>query len=99
MKKVWNEPAFDAPAAIEGPVTAGLREREPAACARLMRRYNPLLFHTARSILVDEGQAEHAVQDAWLRAFATLHAFRGECSLRAWLVRIVLHEARQRQRA
>ena len=43
--------------------------------------------HRAR-ILRDDGVAEEAVQDTWLRAFTTSHAYRGEASLGTWLARI-----------
>lgn len=64
----------------------------------LMRRYNQRLFRTARAILRDDAEAEEAVQDAWLKAFAALRDFRQEARLSTWLTRIVANESITRLR-
>lgn len=63
-----------------------------------MRRYNQLLFRSARSILKSDTEAEDAVQDAYLRAWRGLGSFRAESKLSTWLVRIVTNEALGRLR-
>lgn len=60
---------------------------------RLMRRYNQLLYRTARSILRDDVEAEDAVQEAYLLAYQSMGRFRGGAKLSTWLVRIVANEA------
>ena len=70
----------------------------PEAFAELMRRHNRMLFRTARSILRDDAAAEDALQEAWLRAYYAIDAFRGEAKLSTWLVRIVINEALARRR-
>ncbi|MGE0041514.1 MAG: sigma-70 family RNA polymerase sigma factor, partial [Vicinamibacterales bacterium] len=37
-------------------------------------------------------------QEVFLRVFRTLHAFRGHAALRTWIYRIVINQARNRQR-
>lgn len=69
-----------------------------AAFEVLMRRYNQLLFRTARSILKADADAEDAVQEAYLRAWRALKSFRAESRLSTWLVRIVTNEALGRLR-
>jgi RNA polymerase sigma-70 factor (ECF subfamily) len=69
-----------------------------AAFEVLMRRYNQLLFRTARSILKGDADAEDAVQEAYLRAWRALGSFRSESRLSTWLVRIVTNEALGRLR-
>ena len=64
----------------------------------LMRRYNQALYRTARAILRDDAEAEDAVQEAYVRAYAALADFRGESKLSTWLVRIVANEALMRRR-
>ena len=64
----------------------------------LMRRNNQMLYRTARSILKDEGEAEDAVQDAYLLAYRGMSGFRGDAKLSTWLVRIVVNEAIARAR-
>ena len=68
------------------------------ALEQLMRRYNRPLFRTARAILRDDGLAEDAVQEAYLRAYGAMDEFRGEAKLSTWLIRIVANEALARRR-
>ncbi len=71
---------------------------DQAAFAPLMRRYNRVLFRTARSILRNDADAEDVLQNAYLRAYRTLPGFRGEAALSTWLTRIVINEALMRLR-
>jgi RNA polymerase sigma-70 factor (ECF subfamily) len=66
---------------------------ERGAFEPLMRRYNQMLYRTARSILKDDAEAEDAVQEGYLLAFRAIGGFRGEAKLSTWLVRIVANEA------
>ena len=68
------------------------------AFEKLMRLYNRTLYRTARSILRDEAEAEDAAQEAWLKAYRSLGAFRGGSKLSTWLVRIAANEALMRRR-
>jgi RNA polymerase sigma-70 factor (ECF subfamily) len=70
-----------------------VRRGEGAAFAAIMQRYNQRLYRAARSIVRDDGEAEDVLQEAYIRAFAALGAFRGDASLSTWLTRIVLNEA------
>jgi RNA polymerase sigma-70 factor (ECF subfamily) len=71
---------------------------EPGAFEAIMRRHNRLLFRTARSILKIDAEAEDALQEAYLRAWRALAAFRADAKLSTWLVRIVVNESLQRLR-
>jgi len=73
-------------------------ERDEAASRQLMRRHNRILYRTARSILKDDAEAEDVLQEAYLRAFHAIGAFRGESKLSTWLIRIVANEALARLR-
>jgi RNA polymerase sigma-70 factor (ECF subfamily) len=64
----------------------------------IMRRHNRLLFRTARSILKSDDEAEEALQEAYLRAWRALAAFRTDAKLSTWLARIVINEALGRLR-
>ncbi len=72
--------------------------RDPEALAALMRRHNRRLYRAAWGILRDEQEAEDAVQESYLKAFAGLGKFRGEAALSTWLTRIVINEALMRRR-
>lgn len=71
---------------------------EAAACREIIRSHNQRLFRLARSILRDDGEAEDALQEAYVRAFSRLGEFRGASALATWLSRIVINEALGRLR-
>jgi len=71
---------------------------EGAAMEAIMRRHNRTLFRAARSILKSDSEAEDAVQEAYVRAYQALPAFRGDASLGTWLTRIAVNEALARLR-
>ncbi len=64
----------------------------------LMRRHNQRGFRMVRSILRDDADAEDALQQAWLQAFAHLGSFHGTASFSTWFLRIAVNEARMRLR-
>ncbi|HEX4387682.1 MAG TPA: RNA polymerase sigma factor [Solirubrobacteraceae bacterium] len=69
-----------------------------AAFTLLMRAHNRRLYRLARASLGDPTEAEDAVQDAYLNAYRSIGAFRGESALSTWLSRLVLNECLARQR-
>lgn len=77
--------------------------REAHAFRAIMTRHNRRLYRLARGILRNDGEAEDALQEAYLHAFANLASFRGGSALATWLSRIVINEAlgrlRKRRRA
>jgi RNA polymerase sigma-70 factor, ECF subfamily len=85
-------PALDDAALVER--VAG---NDHAAFEALMRRHNGRLFRVARAILKD-GEAEDALQEAYLEVFRHSGAFRGEAQVGTWLTRIVINQALMRLR-
>ena len=75
------------------------RARDREAIRAIVTANNQRLFRTAWSILKDRGEAEEAVQSAYVSAFASLDTFEGRSSLSTWLTRIVVNEALGRLRA
>ncbi|MBI3792021.1 MAG: RNA polymerase sigma factor [Gemmatimonadetes bacterium] len=75
-------------------VDAILREGSEAACRILFRRHTPRMLMSAWRLVghVDR-DADDIVQDSWLRAAASLHQWRREGPLGAWLRGIVVHVA------
>ncbi|MBB5707307.1 RNA polymerase sigma factor [Sphingopyxis panaciterrulae] len=69
-----------------------------AAFEAIMRRYNQLLFRTARGMVRSDEEAEDVVQQAWMQAWRALSGFRAESKLSTWLVRITVNEALGRLR-
>jgi RNA polymerase sigma-70 factor (ECF subfamily) len=77
----------------DGEIALRIAGGDRDALRLLMRRYNQILYRTARSILKDDAEAEDAVQEAYLLAYRGMGAFRGDAKLSTWLVRIVVNEA------
>lgn len=86
---------------------AALEEAELVALARrgdgdafraIMKQGNQRLFRVARAVVGEDAEAEDVVQEAYLRAFTNLDAFRGEASVFSWLTRITINEANGRLR-
>jgi RNA polymerase sigma-70 factor, ECF subfamily len=73
-------------------------QRDPHAVRVITRRNNQRLYRAAWSVLRDRAEAEDAVQDAYLKAFAAMARFAGASSLSTWLTRIVINEALQHRR-
>ncbi len=74
------------------------RNRDAAACEALMRRYNRRLFRLVRAVLGNDAEAEDALQDTYIHAFAALGGFAGQSRVETWLTAIALNEARDRLR-
>lgn len=87
-----------APETTEAELVSRAASGDEVAFEAIMRRHNRLLFRTARSILKSDAEAEDALQEAYLRAWAALEGFRADAKLSTWLVRIVTNEALGRLR-
>lgn len=71
---------------------------ETRAFEILMRRHNQKLYRAARSILLNDVDAEEAVQEAWWKAYKHFADFRGDAKASTWLIRIAINEALMRRR-
>jgi RNA polymerase sigma-70 factor (ECF subfamily) len=89
---------IEAPRADDAELAKQAGAGDRVAFEALMRRHNRLLFRTARSILRNDDDTEDVLQEAYLRAWRALAAFRAESKVSTWLVRIVLNEALGRLR-
>jgi RNA polymerase sigma factor (sigma-70 family) len=65
----------------------------------LVRRHQDAALRTACLVLAGESDADDAVQDAFVKAYAALGRFRVGASFRPWILRIVANEARNRRRS
>jgi RNA polymerase sigma factor (sigma-70 family) len=77
---------------------ARARGGDVAAYEELVRRYQDVALRTAY-LVCPETEADDAVQEAFLKAYAALARFRDGAPFRPWLLRIVANEARNRRRS
>lgn len=76
-----------------------IAQRDSIAARLVIKRNNQRLYRAAWGVLKDRSEAEEAVQDGYLKAFAAIESFAGKSSLSTWLTRIVLNEALGRRRS
>jgi len=72
----------------EEALLAGLRRREPDACACLIKRFAPLVYAQALRLLGDADEAEGALQQTFIKACDKLDTYEGRSGLGSWLYRI-----------
>jgi RNA polymerase sigma-70 factor (ECF subfamily) len=80
-------------------LAARARDGDVAAFEALVARYQEIAFRIAWLIVRDRGEAEDAVQDAFVKAYTALPRFRPGSPFRPWVLRIVTNEARNRGRS
>ncbi len=71
---------------------------DEAACADLVTTHERMVYQLAYHLLGNREEALDLSQEVFLRVFRTLGAFRGQSALRTWIYRIVINQARNRQR-
>lgn len=69
------------------------------ACAELVSEHQRMVYQLALHLLADRDEALDLSQEVFLRVFRTIHRFRGQSALRTWIYRIVINQARNRQRS
>src|SRR3954451_819725 len=57
-----------------------------------------MVYQLSLNLLSDHNEALDLSQEVFLRVFRTLARFRGQSALRTWIYRIVVNQARNRQR-
>jgi RNA polymerase sigma-70 factor (ECF subfamily) len=71
---------------------------DEVACTELVAEHQRMVFHLALHMLGDREEALDLSQEVFLNVFRTIGRFRGQSALRTWIYRIVINQARNRQR-
>jgi RNA polymerase sigma-70 factor (ECF subfamily) len=71
---------------------------DDSACGELVATHQRMVYTLALHLLGDRDEALDLSQEVFLRVFRTLSNFRGQSALRTWIYRIVVNQARNRQR-
>ena len=83
---------------IEAWVAAARRGEEDAILS-LLRRYRPPLVRVLTGVTGDEGAAEDAAQEAFLKAFRSLDQLKEPKAFYSWLRRLAVRQALRRRTA
>jgi RNA polymerase sigma-70 factor, ECF subfamily len=75
------------------------RAGDDEAFEALVRQHQDRAYHIALRMTGDPQDAQDVVQDALLRAWKALPAYRGESRFGTWLVRIVINRCHDARRA
>ena len=67
---------------------------DTSAFEQLVERYTPALFNLAYRLTQDRGEAEHVVQETFIRAMGALKRVRTDLPLKPWLLHIALNVCR-----
>lgn len=85
--------------ADEASLVRALRAGDSAAYEVLVRSHAPNLLAVARRFLRDEGDAQDAVQEAFLAGFKSITSFEEGCRVSTWLHRIVVNASLMKLRS
>jgi RNA polymerase sigma factor (sigma-70 family) len=83
----------------EPELLARARDGDHEAYGKLVRPYEQLAYRVAAAITGRGADAEEAMQNGFVKAYASLHRFRLGSPFRPWLLRIVVNEAHNVLRA
>ena len=89
----WPEIA-DSEAALVQRCAAG----DELASEELVSQHQRIVVQLATNLLGDREEALDLAQEVFLRVFRTIHRFRGQSTLRTWIYRIAVNQARNRHR-
>jgi RNA polymerase sigma-70 factor (ECF subfamily) len=82
----------------ESRLIARLRAGEMSAFDELVEEYEGLVYALALRILNDAEDARDATQETFLKIYRHFAHFRGEASLKTWICRIAINQARSAER-
>ncbi len=68
------------------------------ACVELVNEHQRMVYQLGMHLLGDQDEALDLSQEVFLRVFRTIARFRGQSALKTWIYRIVINQARNRQR-
>jgi RNA polymerase sigma-70 factor (ECF subfamily) len=71
---------------------------DESACAELVAAHQRMVVQLAVNLLGDRDEALDLSQEVFLRVFRTIDRFRGQSTLRTWIYRIAVNQARNRHR-
>ncbi len=77
-------------------LVARLRDGDEHAFAALVDGWSGWMLRLARQHVPTPSVAEEVVQETWLAVLEGLAGFRGDSSLRTWVYRILLNQAKRR---
>ena len=82
----------------DGSLLRGLRAGDEAAYETLIQRFEQPIYNIISRLLDNPADAADVVQEVFLKVFRNVASFRGDSSLKTWIYRIAVNEARNQRR-
>src|SRR5437763_10400 len=98
IETVASAAGFELRPASEDQFLEGLRRGEAAAYERLVAEQSGDVYALLFRLTNDAEEARDLTQETFLRAFQSINRFRGDSSLKTWIYRIAINQARNRWR-
>ena len=97
-RSAWPErrayPGPEAAQEDEADLVARLKAGDESAFSALVDRHHAAMVRLARAYVPTDAVAEEVAQEAWLGVLRGVHRFEGRSSLRTWIFRIVVNQAK-----
>lgn len=77
---------------------ARIASEDERAFDELVRRYYGLVYSLAHKLLDDQDDAREIAQDTFVKVHRALDSFRGDASLKTWIMRIAMRLSLNRRR-
>src|SRR5215468_517022 len=91
-------PLLTQPRPFESTLIARLKAGEMEAFDQLVEEYQSLVYALTLRVLNDSEDARDATQETFLKIYRHFANFRGEASLKTWICRIAINQARSTER-
>src|SRR5215470_1531425 len=91
-------PLLAQPRPFESTLIARLKAGEIDAFDQLVEEYQSLVYALTLRVLNDNEDARDATQETFLKVYRHFSNFRGEASLKTWICRIAINQARSADR-
>ena len=91
-------PLLAQPRPFESTLIVRLKAGEMEAFDQLVEEYQSLVYALALRVLNDAEDARDATQETFLKIYRHFANFRGEASLKTWICRIAINQARSADR-
>ena len=89
-------PTVSSPFTADSTLVAALQAGDEDAFCWLLDAYSARLHRLARSFVRTQGAAEEVVQETWLAVIAGIGRFEARSSVKTWIYRILMNQARRR---
>ena len=76
----------------------GLKSGDETAYELLIAHFQQPVFSLVQRLIDDHNEASDVTQEVFLKIFRSVSQFRGESSLKTWIYRIAVNEARNQRR-